>query len=256
MIGATHPRANPHRKNTSIRLNARLDKKLLAYAVAASAAALTQSAEAKIVYTPANIPISTARYFSLDLNNDGIRDFIFTVGIGHGQDLGVQPTLLQPQNAIWGNASARFASALSSGVSVGPGAPFHAGSLRMEEIIFSSGQYSSFGPWLGAQNKYLGFSFVIRGKVHYGWARLNVSARNIFTATAVTGYAYETTPNTPIVTGQTKSVDGAGPQAFAPDVLSPPVRQSPSLGLLACGASGLAAWRKNDEETEKQPAPR
>jgi hypothetical protein len=247
MIETTHPSANPDRKHTSIRLNARLDKKLLAYAVAAGAAALTQSAEAKIVYTPANIPISSARYFSLDLNNDGIRDFILVAWLYKGDGLNIQPTLLQPQNAIWGNASARFASALSSGVTVGPNAPFHAGSLRMAEINLSSGQVSSFGPWVGAQNKYLGFSFVIHGKVHYGWARLNVSAKSIFTATAVTGYAYETVPNTPIVTGQTKSADGAVPQASAPDVLNPPVRQALSLGLLACGASGLAAWRKKEE---------
>jgi hypothetical protein len=77
---------------------------------------------------------------------------------------------------------------------------------------------------------YLGLKCQIAGKTHYGWARLNVSfdhhSKKI-TGT-LTGYAYETIPNKPIITGKTKG----------PDVITV---QPGSLGALAAGASS----RKN-----------
>ena len=93
-------------------------------------------------------------------------------------------------------------------------------------IEYSSGY--CFGPWLKVNGRYLGLKFVIRGKIHYGWARLSVDwtlGRAI-----LTGYAYETVPNKPIVTGETKG----------PDVVVP---GSAGLGHLAVGASAVSAWR-------------
>jgi len=61
-----------------------LHKLLSAYALAASAAgvgalALTQPAQAKIVYTPAHIVIGNGgvHYFQLDINHDGVTDMSF-----------------------------------------------------------------------------------------------------------------------------------------------------------------------------------
>ena len=52
-----------------------LDKRLLAYALAAAGAVvLTPSASAEIVYTPTNVRL-TYGTLPLDLNNDGITDF-------------------------------------------------------------------------------------------------------------------------------------------------------------------------------------
>ena len=49
--------------------------------------------------------------------------------------------------------------------------------------------------------------FKIKGKIHYGWARLSVdNFVNDITAT-LTGYAYETIPNKPIIAGRTKDPD-------------------------------------------------
>jgi hypothetical protein len=238
---------NPDRRRSSARLGAKLDKKLLAYATAASAAGVAlsaQSAEAEVVYTPANIQMSVDQIFSLDLNNDGIRDFIFSRWAYQGYGLAIKPTRLQPQNAIVGGAE--FASALSSGVTIGPNAAFKAARLPMAENNCPSGICSADGPWKEAHGKFLGFAFLIDGKVHYGWARLNVSiVKNLLTG-VVTGYAYETEPNTPIVTGQRPTLAAAGPQAFVPEKSNAP-QQPASLGLLASGASGLAAWRREDE---------
>jgi hypothetical protein len=90
-------------------------------------------------------------------------------------------------------------------------------------------QTSCYGPWKGATNRYLGFRFKIKTGVHYGWARLNVACGNSTVTGTVTGYAYETVPNKPIITGKTKGADDASAQ--------------PSLGHLARGAAGVSAGR-------------
>ena len=59
----------------------------------------------------------------------------------------------------------------------------------------------------GAHNKYLGLKFRIHGKSHFGWARLNVECKAPKLFGLLTGYAYETIPNKPIITGKTKSPD-------------------------------------------------
>lgn len=79
------------------------------------------------------------------------------------------------------------------------------------------------GPWenagKGVKSRYLGLKFQIKGKTHYGWARLNFPKPS---GAIMTGYAYETIPNKAILTGKTK-----GPNAIT-------VR-SDSLGSLALG---------------------
>jgi hypothetical protein len=91
-----------------------------------------------------------------------------------------------------------------------------------------------FGPWLnggkGVKNRYLGLKFKIKGRFHFGWARLTVTTtRDDFTAT-LTGYAYETIPGKAIIAGKTK-----GPDVTTVDPAS--------LGHLAAGASAIPAWR-------------
>ena len=73
------------------------------------------------------------------------------------------------------------------------------------------------------------------GRFHYGWARLNVvidnPKLNQINRVLLTGYAYETIPNKPIIAGKTKG----------PDVTTV---QPASLGHLAAGASAnFLLWR-------------
>ena len=85
-------------------------------------------------------------------------------------------------------------------------------------------QYSDLGLWVGkgnsVRNRYLGLKFVIDGKVHYGWARLNVTLGHHRqygdVSGTLTGYAYETIPNKAITTGKTKGQDVI---MFQPDTL-------------------------------------
>jgi len=87
---------------------------------------------------------------------------------------------------------------------------------------------------------------MIDGEVHYGWARLNAGLlQNQFGIQAVlTGYAYETVPNKPIIAGATRDTD-AVPET--PDAaLTVPTPAPATLGALALGAPGLSIWRRED----------
>jgi len=71
---------------------------------------------------------------------------------------------------------------------------------------------------------------MIKGKTHYGWARMSVRVKGTNLAATLTGYAYETIPNKQIIAGKTKG----------PDVIT---AQPATLGHLAAGASAIPAWR-------------
>jgi hypothetical protein len=86
----------------------------------------------------------------------------------------------------------------------------------------------------------LGFSFLIAGKTHFGWARL--SFRNIGCYRCILGvidYAYETIPGKPIVAGDQGNDEGNAPETST---------AAATLGALAAGAPALNSWRK--EETK------
>ncbi len=75
----------------------------------------------------------------------------------------------------------------------------------------------------------------------------------------LTGYAYETTPNKPIITGKTKGPDNASmkdPNDIGPGASvtrpTPDQRQPCTLGMLAFGAQGVALWRRKQNESAVQ----
>jgi hypothetical protein len=96
-------------------------------------------------------------------------------------------------------------------------------------------------PWDFDTSRYLGVKFVdTKGSLHYGWVRVSVSS-----PLTIVGYAYETIPNKPITTGVAHgNVDDA--RMFEP--MAPTSPTAVSLGWLALGASGLAVWRRPEEE--------
>jgi hypothetical protein len=112
---------------------------------------------------------------------------------------------------------------------------------------FTNSEGTNFiGPWQNVTDRFLGLSFKINGETHFGWARMSVSATRQVT---VTGYAYESTPNMPLVTGITHGAKlNEGPQLH---LHKPAIEEAslgtPTLGLLATGADGLIVWRREDE---------
>jgi hypothetical protein len=228
------------RPRSTATLSRPVQHQLNLYALSATAAgvgllALAQPAEAKIVYTPTHQVIRYGNWANLDLNHDGITDFIV------GVNLYVNFTSARLA-AYYGNTSANtirsykgLADAYPRGIRVGPKknrsrvrAPGQGPVGVLMEFVSCVSRCRSGGNWLNVKNRYLGLSFVIKGKTHYGWARLNASVTPSHQVRGVlTGYAYETIPGKAIITGKTK-----GPTVYPA-----------SLGHLAAGASAIPTWR-------------
>jgi hypothetical protein len=205
-----------------------LDKRLLGYMAAAGAAgvgmlAMTQSADAKVVYTAANRSITSGS--RLDLNNDNIPDYAF-----HGPFAICGTCSYFNVIALKFNKFMSSAHPLAAGISVGPGGKFSGREDQMTNFCTCSGHSAAGGPWLGIQNEYMGFEFNIKGAAHFGWARFSVTDQGAIT---LTGYAYETVSLKPIVTGDTENDDQESMDQQEPAAAT---TQSSSLGRLALGA--------------------
>ena len=217
-LSSRHPK-------TPSQLPESLHQRLNAYALAACAAgvgvlALTRPAEARIIYTPSHVSISQNSTIPLDMNHDGINDFSFSNFYAGWTNSGVGAMLLKGAqgNGFW--ASTNSAAALPAGVSIGLKGSFR-GYGAMANMFQTFGSFQSWGPWVNVKGRYLGLKFVIKAKIHFGWARLNVTNGHGGFSGTLTGYAYETIPNKPIIAGQEHGKDEA------------------TLGRLAQGASGV-----------------
>jgi hypothetical protein len=234
------------RPRTSFRFSYSVHHQLNMYALAASAAgvavlALAPSSEAKVVYTKVHHWLYPPNsHYRLDLNHDGITDFVFSdiscngsCESSAGGALSIAPrgknaVMVAYQTSFRGSF---FASALPAGVKIQANNRFKVDQAKMAATWRGPVSSGRSGRWLNVNNRYLGLRFSIKGKTHYGWARLDVSCGSSEWCNGlVTGYAYETIPNKPIVTGKTKG----------PDVI---IVQPVSLGHLAAGASAIPAWR-------------
>jgi hypothetical protein len=223
-------------------------RRLNAYALSATAAgvgmlALAMPAEAKIVYTPAHVKIFREGYF-LDLTNDGTHDFSILSGSSARTTSSIRYMGINVGG--WGKghlvavaAGTDFADALRPGArirgSLFPNSSSNNAEMAQVKQNGHKGTSTFRGPWAdngkGVKNRYLGLKFKINGKFHYGWARFNLTLppKQKLELT-LTGYAYETIPNKPIIAGKTKG----------PDVIAV---QPATLGHLAQGASAISDWR-------------
>jgi hypothetical protein len=239
------------------KLSDSLKRKVDLYTLAAAAAgmgvaALSSPAQAEVVFTPAHQEIGRSGVI-IDFNHDGIADFeilqrnFFADGFGiiaysHGS------------NRALGASRANFLSMLPLGYTVGPNnARFQRGSASTNDPIphkflyyceANSGGASCTGAWdKGTSGSYVGFKFLINGEVHYGWARLKVAVKEPDrpNSTYLTGYAYETVANKPIVTGKTS---GSAPSSAKESETSMnATHPSVTLGMLSAGAATLPLWR-------------
>jgi hypothetical protein len=238
--------ASAQRKTS--RISDSLNRQLNTYAQVACAAgvsmlALAGASEAEVVYTETYQVTHTGAPLYIDLNHDGIMDFQlrtnFYVGTS-GTDIGLSAWGdRNPDNVV---SATRFSSgdgyffsaayALPAGARIGPKGNFSIPFpfMAVEHFNRVGNQYSDLGPWAGkdkgVKDRYLGLKFVILGEIHYGWARLSVTLghQRQFgdVSGTLTGYAYETVPDKPIIAGDITS----------PDVITV---QSETLGGLALG---------------------
>lgn len=241
----------------SVNLSESVIRQLNLYALGATAAGvgvlvLAQPVEAKIVYTKTDVQIYTlgSAHHSktpLDLNHDGKTDFMFvtTNTINGTNSWGRVSLRPEGRNGVEGVGDV---PRLAKGNTIGPGHKFSAGLIEACHWDDGSGSYCN-GDWDGTVHGYVGLQFRIQGKVHYGWARLSVNVDPVgfqINSVTLTGYAYETIPNKPIVAGQTKGKAEIGSTGLLNADPLPITLQPATLGLLASGASGLPVWRREE----------
>jgi hypothetical protein len=225
------------------KLSKSVQHQLNSYALAASAAgvgilALAQPSEAKIVYTQAHRVLKGKVSYKLDLNHDGITDFTLRESpcrsCGGGTVLSVLPVSRNGVSGFTTKYRSGWAFALKPGTLIGTRQQF-LGRLMAWAGTSGDGGTDDVGSWVNVKNRYLGLKFKIAETTHYGWARLSVKA-GVRTITAtLTGYAYETIPNKPIIAGKT----------HGKDVIT---IEPASLGHLAQGASAIPAWRSKESQ--------
>jgi hypothetical protein len=256
-------------------LSSPTQKRLSTYAAAAGAAgvgllALAPIAGAEIVYTPVNQTIGRNGSYNLDLNNDGVVDFILIERVGKDGSFGATDQIVALEAATGNQAVCpstfcisgdTYAEPLIAGVSIRPtmrprGWTGRQIPMAFEDVI-DGRTYFGYG-WTNLKNRYLGLKFKVNGEYHYGWARLSLqfhagSGQDRTWVMQLTGYAYETVACESIITGQTsggnkfqgQSQDQYKDQSDASTGLKPEAFFA-VLGTLALGADGLNLWRRKD----------
>jgi hypothetical protein len=143
-----------------------LNRQLNAYALVASAAgvsvlALARASEAKVVYTETHQVTHTGFPLYIDLNHDGIKDFVLrtTYYVGSSCFVGLDASGYRNfNNAVAGRRFSRSsyffsaASALPAGAQIGPERKFPVHHPFMALELFNrdrTSQYSDVGPWVG-----------------------------------------------------------------------------------------------------------
>ena len=158
----------------------------------------------------------------LDLNHDGITDFVFQRNLSAHFSTSLRIGAYNNSNRTWGSQNKKngqkLASALPAGLRIRNSPHFSLGfkSGTHDKLMwFFFQSYTSThgthcitdgsGQWKPNTNRYLGLKFQIKRKTHYGWARVSFIKG---TATLLS-YAYETIPNKPIKADQTHGKDEA-----------------------------------------------
>ena len=202
------------------------NKKLLHYSTLATSMLTlsTKKSEAQIIYTDVN-PDSVLNwadgshwYYKLDLNNDGIADFLFQGGYPINTcDHGIDIVALGNNNSVLlANPSAfqeRSVIPLSSGDIIS-GSDTLVNYFQVGWKNFGTFQQFNYtytyasggvcwtlgftGLWFDVSDKYVGLRFKLGSQIYYGWARLSIS----FAQLTVKDYAYESVPFVPIIAGQ------------------------------------------------------
>jgi len=239
----------PNQPRAVAPINNTLEKHLATYMTVAVATgvgmlALAQPSEGEIVYTATNQSLFSRNGVTVDFNNDGVTDLTFrNFSRAYATFLAAYAS---GQNHFM-SASYPSNSVLPWGKRIGPNARFGANYVGLTGAGHHFGTCVSYrgGNWFNKRGYYLGVQFSIGSDIHYGWVRLTITGVCTTGKELITGYAYETIPNKPIIAGKTSGFAAADTHAH---YLPPAPSQQPSLGMLALGAEGLNIWRREEAE--------
>jgi hypothetical protein len=136
----------------------------------------------------------------------------------------IQPSSNSAVIAIPHNAFTAFPIPLTRGQSIGPDAAGYGwlGNILGGGDVLSTTYYDengdpggTVGNFTGLDSAYIGLQFQQGGQTYYGWANVGCPLVG-FNSGWVYSYAYETTPNTPIVAGAGQPAPLAAPQIARP----------------------------------------
>ena len=154
---------------------------------------------AQIIYTDILPDATPNATYPLDLDNDSVADFIIQYA-GSAGSVGV---MCYPQNnnayagEFMNGTYLPWANAQSD--SICPSLATWYGAMNPGFLALGT----ALGNWVGQTNKYLALKLIVGANTYYGWARLDVVATS--TSFTIKDYAYNSTPNVCIQSGQTIS---------------------------------------------------
>lgn len=228
----------------------RIIKSKLKHYSALAASVVALDASAQVVYTNINDTtlVNSGDYFDIDLNNDGIRegriefvdysvtsssvlratikgaevDSLFNASVNAINSIISSTTSSTNStyvvaglnlNQNINNSLNNWSSGATSTTTSSSSYPLNGVIIGAKAVINSSSTTSTInvGQFPGSGDKFLGVKFTIGTAVHYGWLRLDMSANS--DSITIKDFAYETTPNTPILAGSTVSTVGITKQA-------------------------------------------
>lgn len=233
---------NSQQKNQTTKTNLSNSRKIISYTAAASSAfVFSASADAAIIYSGTQNITSDG---VVDVNADGTNDFGFTVSSFNGSSSYGYANLNPLAGAQFIKTNAFDVKKLSSGSTISAGAGVFQdieGTFRYT-VIDSSGSFFEEGPWAGTvapdtTSGFAGIKIDDNGTDIFGWLRFSIENRatdGFPSKVTLIDWAYEDT-GASIRAGQTISE----------------VPLPGSLGLLAMGASGLAALRRRRKSDDK-----
>lgn len=190
-------------------------------AAAAFMVANGSAAQSTVVYHSGPVSLNPGPPSELDLNQDGVADYQFTVGTLAGLPSPGFPSTSTPyletfafnRNDYLMNSEGRI-MLKQTGVMFGPqtvpGESWGHRDFEQQSIAYATGNtwpgFSGLPP-----EAFLGVRFLSDGVAYYGWIRFvapDTNAAGIFPW--ISDWAYETRPNTPIVAGVGKDSDHDG----------------------------------------------
>jgi hypothetical protein len=162
--------------------------------------------ESIIVYTnlePDFISENIGDFYNLDLNNDKIIDFTIRAESDEGWEFLIIGSGGNDANGIISVSPwYTYAIPLNSGQEIfnlrgyRNGESYSTWGILLDCLTFDN-NCSTY--WKDKANGYVGLKFIINGGRHYGWVQINVTSVTQWT---IIDYAYNATPNKPILAGQ------------------------------------------------------
>lgn len=232
--------------------------KQLSYTAAASSVmAMSASVDAAVIYSGLqniSMPGGNVNTFAIDLNNDAADDFIFSI-FSSNTSGGYTYAAVNGgpnDNGIALNGQGLFVDKLGFGDIVGSGGQLFIenGNQDIKLRSVNSGGVNALADWGATSTGFMGAKLNVGNDSYFAWVRIaltegNGSAPKPPDDIIVLDWAYEDS-GAAIIAGVTTG----NPPPPSPPVTTSPVPLPGSLGLLAMGITGLAAFRKRRKQSE------